>query len=430
MGQLTVGGLEAKMPNMKVLVLGPGGREHALIRALKSSASVREVHVTPGNDGMRGDARVLSIALNQIDKLSELYAKENYDLVVIGPDQALADGLSDHFRGLGAQVFGPSRDAARLEWSKAFAKDFMASAGIPTARYKIVQSLQEVESSMEDFSPPWVLKADGLALGKGVYICSSPLELGQAAKEIFIEKKFGESGNKAIMEEFKPGWELSLHVMTDGSNYQVFPYARDHKRLLEDNQGPNTGGMGTIAPVVISPELHKKIEDSIVKPAVQQIRQRQLLYRGVLFIGVIVCGDEPYVLEFNSRFGDPEAQVFMPLLDGDWGQVFKKVARGECPNMNWNHLAATCVVLAAPGYPDAPQKGVLIRGELSDSPSGYFLHAGTRWDQKGFVTNGGRVLNAIGIGPNLQESTANAYAQASKVSWDGMIMRRDIGAKR
>lgn len=428
-GQLTGLIRFANMRPMKVLVLGSGGREHALVRALKDSESVNEIHVAPGNDGMRDEATVHSIALSNTPVLAKLYELQKYDLVVIGPDQALADGLSDFFRGLGARVFGPSQSGAKLEWSKSFAKTFMKDAQIPTADFVVVNSVQDVEEVMERFSPPWVLKADGLALGKGVFICSTAEELGVAAKEIFVEKKFGSTC--AIVEEFKPGWELSVHVLTDGNSYQVFPYAQDHKRLLEGNKGPNTGGMGTIAPIPVPARLKETIEQKIIQPAIGQIKKQNLLYRGILFIGIMICEGEPVVLEFNSRFGDPEAQVFLPLLDGDWGEVLSRVADGECPSLKWKDLFATCVVLAAPGYPDFPRKGLKIKGleQTDQKAKQYFLHAGTRLSQDGFLTHGGRVLNAVGLGSSLQEAQRNAYDLVKALNNEDLIFRRDIGSQ-
>jgi phosphoribosylamine--glycine ligase len=426
-GQLTERGPARDKDFMKVLVLGSGGREHALVKALKAAPSVSEVHAAPGSDGMKAMAVVHGVALSQKEELARLHESFAFDLVVIGPDQALADGLSDFFRDLGVPVFGPSREGARLEWSKSFAKDFMRSAGLPAARDKIVTSVEEVKEAMAEFPSPWVLKADGLALGKGVYICASPQELSLAAEEIFVQKKFGESGRAAVLEEFKPGWELSVHVLTDGKDYQIFPYAQDHKRLLDENKGPNTGGMGTVAPVPVDPELHRKIEKLVVAPAVAEIGRRGIFYRGVLFIGLMIHKGEPVVLEFNARFGDPEAQVFLPLLDGDWGEVFLSVAEGRCPRLKWKNLAATCVVMAAPGYPEAPRKGVAIRGDLSGDSQRYFLHAGTRQAGQGFVTSGGRVLNAVGLGADLSMARANAYGLTDQVTWDGVVMRSDIG---
>ncbi len=413
---------------MKVLVLGSGGREHALVRALKQGESNNEVHVTPGNDGMRGEAVVHGVSLQDLAGLANLYAKLNFDLVVVGPDQALADGVSDFFRGLGAKVFGPSREAARLEWSKSYAKDFMAAAQLPTARFEIVKSVEDVEHGMERFNPPWVIKADGLAFGKGVYICASAEELGIAAKEIFVEKKFGDAGLVAIMEEFKPGWEISVHVVTDGENFEIFPFAQDHKRLGEGNQGPNTGGMGTVAPIPVDAVLVEKIRRLVVEPSIAEIKKRKMLYRGILFIGLMICDGEPIVLEFNSRFGDPEAQVFMPLLDGDWGEVFKSVAEGRCPAMKWKNLCAVCVVMAAEGYPENPNKGVVIKGSLqSSSEKKYFLHAGTKASGTSFVTHGGRVLNAIGLGASVAEAQANAYELSTQVT--GLVVRKDIASQ-
>lgn len=437
-GQLTLGSLNVLTQfakhlgdNMKVLVIGKGGREHAIVRALKHSPSVTEVHAIPGNPGYSTEALCHNLSTGDHDALISFVGKNDIDLVIIGPEVELAQGLSDLFRTNGILTVGPSQEASRLESSKIFAKDFMMKAAIPTAHSVVVTSCEEVTAVMSDFRPPYVLKADGLAAGKGVYICKDVHELEHAAKELFVEKKLGSAGEKALLEQSLDGWELSYLCLTDGRGFEALPLAQDHKRLLDGDCGPNTGGMGVVAPIKLDEKLNEEIKETILKPTVKLLEGMGLLYRGVIYVGLMITDEGPQVLEYNVRFGDPEAQVIMPLLDQDWGEVFHSLAQGNLPNLEWKSLFSACVVLAAEGYPDSPAKGVEIKGDIfASTASSYFLHAGTEHTKDGlWRTNGGRILNAVGIGSNLQEALDNAYAQAKKVNWQGCQMRRDIGEK-
>lgn len=417
------------MGDLRVLVIGQGGREHALVRALKLSASVSDIHCVPGNPGMASEALCHPMEVVTSERVIELSRRLAINLVVIGPEGPLVEGLADDLRKAGLVVFGPSTAAARLEGSKSFSKEFMIRAGIPTALYIDVDSTDGVLRAADRFTPPFVLKADGLAAGKGVFICKDREELGRAARMLFEEKIFGPAGQRAILEQFQPGWELSYLILTNGVDYEALPLAQDHKRLSDGGEGPNTGGMGTVAPLNIDSGLNAEIHEKILRPAVNTLKAMGLLYRGVLFVGVMVTEKGPMVLEFNVRFGDPETQSILPLLEGDWGQVLLSVAQGELPKLKWRPLHLACVVMAAPGYPDHPQKGVPIHGEIGfQTASSYFLHAGTRREADGsWVTAGGRVLNAVGLGSSRAEALQNAYSQAAKVSWPGLLMRKDIG---
>jgi phosphoribosylamine--glycine ligase len=294
-----------------------------------------------------------------------------------------------------------------------------------------VNSVESCLKHAANFKSPFVLKADGLAAGKGVYICKDLGELEQAAKELFDNKKLGPAGERALLEKFQPGWELSYLILTNGEDYKPLPLAQDHKRLLDDDKGPNTGGMGVVAPLRIDLSLEESIQNEILIPIVEELKNQKFFYRGILYVGIMITDSGPTVLEINVRFGDPEAQALLPLLDGDWLNIFYELAKGNLIPMNWRPISSACVVLAAKGYPDQPQKNVVIEGDLHfETMSSYFLHPATKKREDGeWVTDGGRVLNAIGLGANLSEAIDKAYQQASKVSWPGIITRRDIGQK-
>lgn len=414
---------------MNVLILGKGGREQALVRVLAQSPKVQKVFALPGRSGFEPQAVCLTDQALEKKSLEELIKTKNIKLIVIGPEKELAEGWSDFFRSLNIPVFGPSQEAAQLESSKLFAKRFMSSMNIPTSHFKDVNSVESVLTASTQFGFPVVLKVDGLAAGKGVFICHNKKELKETAFLLFEEKIFGLASEKALLEVFQKGEELSVFVLTNGNGYKLLPFARDYKKLKENNQGPNTGGMGAFAPHNISKDLQKNIEEEIVQPSIEGLKNNNLFYRGVLYIGLMVVEQKPFVLEYNVRFGDPEAQVLLPLLAGDWAEVFLSVAEGHLPDLKWTeNVFTSCVVLAGEGYPSKPVTGVPIQGNISfESPHSYFLHAGTKKTNTEYVTGGGRVLNAIGLGNSKEESIQCAYKQAAQVSWPGMQMRSDIG---
>ncbi len=422
--------MEAEGDFMRVLVIGQGGREHAFVRALHFSPSVTEVHVAPGSDGMSEAICHQTIDTRNISAVLELCQKFQFDLVVIGPEQALVDGLSNSLRAAGWNVFGPSQDAAMLEGSKIFNKQFLIDGKIPTAHSQIVQTVDETLRAAESFTAPYVLKADGLAGGKGVYICQTLAELKNAAIELFDKKVLGAAGERALLEQFKKGFELSYFILTNGESYVSLPLAQDHKKIGDGETGPNTGGMGTIAPIPILADEHERIIKTVVEPTVRHLKEKKMMYRGVLFIGLMMTADGPSVLEYNVRFGDPETQVLMPLLEGDWAQVFLAVAKGQVPQLHWKNIYAACVVMAAEGYPQTVVKGSSIKGDLSaQTSSSYFLHAGTQKTDAGWVVGGGRVLNAVGLGSSHREAIKKAYELAEQAQWQGLQLRRDIGKK-
>ncbi len=414
---------------MNFLIIGTGGREHALARALSKSNQVSKIFAIPGSDGISEFAECQNISTQDHSAISNYCRANSIKCVVIGPEVPLAEGLSDHLREDTFLVFGPSQAAAQLESSKIISKEFMLRAKVPTARSWVVANVAEVEKAARETSAPYVLKADGLAAGKGVYICKTLADLRRAAHELFVDKLLGSAGDRALLEEFTPGYELSYLVLTNGRDYEALPLAQDHKRLRDADEGPNTGGMGTTAPMLVSADLDQKIHELVLDPTMREMQLQNLFYRGVLFVGLMITPQGPSVLEYNTRFGDPETQVILPLLDGDWGDVFLKVSEGILPKLKWHqNRFATCIVLAAENYPENPKKGVSIEGLMNGDGNQYFLHAGTRKSSTGaWLTNGGRVLNAIGIADSRASSRAMAYAFAKKIKSAGMQFRNDIG---
>lgn len=446
-----------------VLVIGQGGREHAIVRQLARSPKVERISVAPGSDGMRAektvaghDVQTPALSLKApFSELTSFVKNGGVDLVVIGPEQPLADGLADVLRASGVAVFGPSAEGARLEASKIHAKDLMRAAGVKTARSFVVTTVAECMKAAETFAPPYVLKADGLAAGKGVFIEKDRAGLERAARALFEERSLGEAGARALLEEFSAGVELSHLVLTDGKSFVSMPAARDHKRLRDGDQGPNTGGMGVVAPIALGASELETIERDVVAPVIREIEERGIVFRGVLYFGLMMTDKGPSVLEFNTRFGDPEAQVLMALLDESevgWIDVFQEIAAGRMPLVKWRtDLNVACLVLAAEGYPEMPVRDVIVGGvtesgviddkvvrkgpylEAVERGDAYLLHAGTKLSAtvagKRFVTNGGRVLNIVSVSKaGLSTALDTAYAVAKSVSWPGRQMRTDIGS--
>jgi phosphoribosylamine--glycine ligase len=414
---------------MKILILGQGGREHALVKAFKNSPLVTEVHVIPGNDGMKKEAICHNVSTLDTEKIVQLCVQSEIDFVFIGPEDPLVAGISDKLRERGILVVGPSQQAAQLEGSKVFAKEFMMEAKVPTAPYFVVTTVEDTLQKATHFNPPYVLKADGLTAGKGVFICKTLADLKEASESLFIKQIFGEAGKKALLEKFEPGWELSFIVLTNGENFVSLPLAQDHKRLSDNNEGPNTGGMGTVAPLNIPDNLKKQIEDLIIAPSVANLKARQFLFRGALFVGVMVTAEGPKVLEYNVRLGDPETQVILPLIDDDLAQIMMHLSQGKLETIQFKKIHSACVILASPGYPDSPIKGITINGlnDNSESSTSYAVHAGTKLENNTWKTNGGRVIGAVGIGNSKEEALKQAYELNEKINWDGKLFRKDIG---
>ncbi len=428
---------------MNVLVIGKGGREHALIHAFQNSSSVNRVYDFPHREGLNA----LPLTDNKGTNFSALelipfLKKQKIDLIVIGPEKELTLGWADLFREHGFKVFGPSQAASQLEGSKVFAKNFMKNARVPTSRYAIVESVNQVMDLSSNFSAPYILKADGLAAGKGVFICPDRNHLKESAAQLFEKKIFGEAGKKALLEEFQEGYELSVFIFTNGKDYQALPLAQDFKKRNEGHQGPNTGGMGAVAPIEKDPHLWKIIEEQIIHPTVSQIQKDGLFYRGVLYVGLMISPKKgPQVLEYNVRFGDPECQILLPLINKDMGVLFSEVSEGKISSLNFYDRHGCCVVLAERGYPQNPRKGEVIpsqvNGEdlLSVSPTknlnsqeqSYFLHCGTKKNKNQWVVDGGRVLNAIGLSSSLEKARENAYDLVQRLPDLQLYYRKDIG---
>jgi phosphoribosylamine--glycine ligase len=417
-----------------VLVIGSGGREHALALRLLASSSVGEVIVAPGNAGTHrgGGGKVLRNA--QGDALAIARA-ERPDLIVIGPEAPLCEGVADRLGAAGFTVFGPSAAAARLEGSKAFMKDFARRMGMLTARHEVVTDASDVERAVNGFREPPVVKADGLCAGKGVVVAASHAEAIAAAREMLQGERFGDAGRTVVLEERIVGLEASAHAICDGERVLVLPAAQDHKRIGDGDTGPNTGGMGTIAPSpLVTPAMAARVQKDVFERAVRGMADEGNPFRGVLFAGLMIdAAGEPHLLEFNVRFGDPETQVLMNVIDGDLGLLLESAARGhlDATAIRVSNRHAACVVLAAAGYPGSPRAGDVIDGldAAAAYPDVQVHHAGTRLDGDRVVTSGGRVLGVTASGRTLREAHDSAYRAVSAIRFSGMQYRRDIGAK-
>lgn len=412
---------------MNILVIGSGGREHAIIKSLKKSKLTKNIFVLPGNDGMSNDAQLIPVSVLDFEKIIHVCKNEKMDFVFIGPEDPLVQGLSDELRKNQIPCVGPSKSAAQLEGSKIFAKKFMNRASVPTARSFVVSTVEDTLKAAENFKAPYILKADGLAAGKGVFICKTIDELKKSATDLFAHKKLGIAGESALLEENLPGKELSFLILTNGDKFEALPLAQDHKRLLDDDQGPNTGGMGTVAPMKISEDLYEKIIQRIIQPSVAQIEKENLLFRGILFVGIMVVDNEPYALEYNTRFGDPETQVILPLIKNDCAELFFKLANGQLQPIQQNNLSAACLVNAAEGYPNSPLRGTKIH--IDPSALEFVLFAGVKQSQDGLMTDGGRILNVVCVDDTPENCLKRAYSENEKINFKNRIYRKDIGSK-
>lgn len=422
---------------MRVLVVGGGGREHAICDAFARSPQVSALYCADGNAGIAAVADCVPIGPSEIDSLASFAAIEGIDLTFVGGETALAAGIVDVFRRAGLKIAGPTQAASRLESSKVFAKDFMLRHRIPTAMYRVADSVGEAIAILEsgtfgDESAPVVVKADGLAAGKGVVVCESRSE-GLAALLELVDIAGAEAANSIVLEEKLTGREVSLLAFCDGRGFSVMPPVRDHKRLGDGDTGPNTGGMGTVCDrSLLSTEDLAFLEANVFQRTLDGCRSEGFPFSGILFVGVMMTPDGPRVLEYNVRFGDPETQVLLPLLETDFASVSLAMSEGTLDDidMSWSGRSSACVVLASRGYPSAPQKGDLIYGvDLAERHQDVrIFHAGTTVDDRGhFLTAGGRVLNVTAVGPDLAEALDRAYQAVNDISWNGMQFRHDIG---
>jgi phosphoribosylamine--glycine ligase len=417
---------------MNILLVGSGGREHALAWKIAQSPLVKRLVIAPGNPGMEKLGELRAVKATDADQLAALAREIRADLVVVGPESALEQGLADRLAAAGIPCFGPTAKAAQLETSKAFSKAFMERHEIPTAGFGVYERLHEARQALTVFKPPYVIKADGLAAGKGVAISSTTRE---AEREIewMLGGRFGQAGARVVIEEFMDGEEGSLFALSDGRNYVLLGGAQDHKRAYDGDLGPNTGGMGAYSPApVFTPELVEAAERDVVRPVIEGMARDGMPYRGVLYAGLMATSEGPKVVEFNARFGDPECQVLMMRLGGDIVPMLLACARGDLSRATLpEFLSETviCVVMAAQGYPDSPVEGSIIRGAEQDfGPHVQVFHAGTRRQEDGqLVAAGGRVLNICARGKDIAEARQRAYAAVRKIDWPGGFNRTDIG---
>ncbi len=419
----------------KVMVIGSGGREHAIVWALKNkSIDIDQIYVVPGNAGMANDAICVALDPLNFRELISFAKEKQIDLTIVGPERPLAEGIVDAFEEAGLAIFGPSKSAARLEASKVWSKEIMKKYNIPTAESSVFFDYNEALAfvrSLKDF--PVVIKADGLAAGKGVFIAGSLEEAEDALDKIMREKVFGASGERIVIEEYLEGEEASVIAVTDGQYILPFPSSQDHKAIYDGDKGPNTGGMGAYSSApVIDYDLSKEIETNILRPLVEGLKNEGIVYKGVVYAGLMITKDGPKVLEFNVRFGDPEAQVIIPRFKGDFYDLLYASVEGKLnsQSVNWDSQQCVCVVLASKGYPGAYEKGKPITGLDSLDDEVLIFHAGTALDNQGrLVTNGGRVLGISALGRDLLEAKTKAYRAVEKIDFDGKYFRTDIADK-
>lgn len=417
---------------MKVMIVGGGGREHALAWKLKQSPRVKEIYCAPGNAGIAREATCVPISVEDIAGLLDFARKKAIDLTLVGPEAPLNAGIVDEFTAAGLIIFGPSRAAAEIEGSKVLCKDIMAKYGIPSAKYAVFTDPDSAARYIEETGAPIVVKADGLAAGKGVIVARDVPQALEAVRRIMVERAFGEAGNRVLVEECLEGEEVSILAFTDGRTVVPMVSSQDHKRAFDNDEGPNTGGMGAYAPApVYTPELHREVMDKILIPTIRAMDAEGRTYRGVIYAGLMVTKDGPKVLEYNARFGDPEAQPVLPLLKTDLIDIIDAILAGRLDQIEieWENMASICVVLASGGYPGSYGKGKVIYGLDQTPPGVVVFHAGTALKDDQVVTAGGRVLGVTSVAPDIASAIRLAYAATEKIHFEGMHYRRDIGRR-
>jgi phosphoribosylamine--glycine ligase len=419
---------------MNVLIVGGGGREHSLAWKIAQSPQVRKIFCAPGNPGISQVAECVNIGVDQIDLLYKFAVKESIDLTVVGPEAPLVDGIVDVFSKNGLKVFGPNKKAAILEDSKVFSKSLLKKHAIPTADFKCFDDHSQAKRYVLSRGAPIVVKADGLSKGKGVFVCKTNDEAVQAIDSIMKDKVFGNAGNKVVIEECLTGEEVSLLAFTDGSTIVPMESSQDHKTVFDGDKGPNTGGMGAYSPVpIMTRELYRRVEKDILVPTVHAMNREGRPYKGVLYIGLMITSAGPMVLEFNVRFGDPEAQVILTRMKSDIVPIMLATISGELDkiDLEWHSRASVCVVMASGGYPGKYDNGMEIIGldSLKDQEGICVFHAGTKLVNNKLVTNGGRVLNVVAYGDDIDDAHKKVYKAISKISFDGGHYRKDIASK-
>ncbi|OGL30506.1 phosphoribosylamine--glycine ligase [Candidatus Saccharibacteria bacterium RIFCSPHIGHO2_12_FULL_41_12] len=420
--------------NRKILVIGGGGREHALIWKIAQSPSVNKIYAAPGNGGISELAENVAIGIKEVDKLVAFAKEKQIDLTVVGPDDALAVGVVDAFQKEDLRIFGPTKAAAQIEASKAFSKDLMKKNNIPTANYFNFTDIDEAKKYLKSCSYPTVVKASGLAAGKGVIICEDQTQAENALDEIMSDKIFGSSGDTVVIEDFLQGQEVSIHALSDGNKAVIFPTSQDHKQIFDEDKGPNTGGMGVIAPIDwVTDSNMQTIKTKIVQPVLDGLRNEDANFVGCLYPGLMIDGDKVNTVEFNARFGDPETEVYMRLLDSDIVEIFESCVDGNLDpeEVQWKSGYAVTVVLASGGYPGKYQTGLPISGieEAEKLDNVIVFHAGTKKAGDQYLTAGGRVLNVTATGETLNEALATAYKAVDLIHFEGVHYRTDIGKR-
>jgi len=419
---------------MKVLVIGGGGREHSLVWKIAQSPQVTKIFCAPGNPGISEIAECIAIEPEQINLLYEFAVKEKIDLTVVGPEAPLADGIVDNFSRNNLNVFGPNKDAAILETSKAFSKHLMRKHGIPTADFRNFDDYDHARKYVLSKGAPIVVKADGLSKGKGVFVCKTTNDALQAIDSIMKDKIFGDAGNNVIIEERLIGEEISILAFTDGKTIIPMESSQDHKTIYDDDKGPNTGGMGAYSPVpLMTTDLYHQVEKEILVPTVHAMNREKRPYKGILYVGLMITSHGPRVLEYNVRFGDPEAQALLVRMKSDIVPIMLAVVSGKLDtvNLEWHPQASVCVVIASGGYPGSYIKGKEITGLdlLKNQKDIHVFHAGTKSENGKIVTNGGRVLNVVASGNGISEAQKKVYDAVSKISFEGAYYRKDIASK-
>lgn len=418
---------------MKVLVIGSGGREHALVWKISQSPKVDKIYCAPGNAGIAQQAECVAIKADDLDGLLAFAQQNQIDLTVVGPEVPLTMGIVDKFQEQGLKIFGPSGKAAEIEGSKTFAKDLMAKYNIPTAKYGAFTDAAEAKAFLDTVGLPCVVKADGLAAGKGVLICETKAEAEEAIADILVDNKFGSAGSRVVVEEFLTGQEVSMLAFTDGRTVVPMVSSQDHKRIWDGDKGLNTGGMGAYSPApVYTAEIHEIVVPQVLEATVKAMEAEGRSFSGILYAGLMLTADGPKVLEFNARFGDPETQAVLPRLKSDLVDIFLAIIDGRLNEMDiqWHEEAAVCVVMASGGYPETSEKGQVITGLAEAAATGAIVfHAGTKETDGNIVTNGGRVLGISALGNDIARAIANAYRGVEQIKFENMQYRTDIGKK-